>query len=196
MLSVSMPNSETPSALVETATKCLATASSAPSPASDHSRAVWALVIVSSVVKVFEEMMKRVSAGIEVARASRRSRCRRRWRRSGRSSRGWSSGAAPRRPSPGPRSEPPMPMLTTLRIGLPVWPFHSPERTRSQNAPIRSSTSWTCLTTSSPSTISERSLRHPQRHVEHRAVLGDVDALAAEHRVAALGDAPARPRAG
>ena len=24
-----------------------------------------------------------------------------------------------------------MPMLTTLRIGLPVWPFHSPERTRS-----------------------------------------------------------------
>ncbi len=67
MFSVSMPNSATPSALVETATKCLATAaSSPPSPASDHSRAVRALVIVSSVVKVFEEITKRVSCGVEV----------------------------------------------------------------------------------------------------------------------------------
>ena len=32
-------------------------------------------------------------------------------------------------------------------------------------------------------------LRHPQRDVEHGAVLGDVDVLAAEHRVPALGDA-------
>ena len=47
-------------------------------------------------------------------------------------------------------------MLTTFRIGLPVCPFHSPERTRSQKAPIRSRTSWTSLTTSVPSTISER----------------------------------------
>ena len=38
MLSVSMPNSATPSALVETATKCLAIASSDPSFASAHSR--------------------------------------------------------------------------------------------------------------------------------------------------------------
>ncbi len=37
--------------------------SSSPSPASAHSRAVWALVIVSRVVKVFEETMNRVSAG-------------------------------------------------------------------------------------------------------------------------------------
>ncbi len=64
MFAVSMPNSETSSALVETATKCLATAaSSPPRPASAHSRAVWALVIVSSVVKVFEETMKSVSSG-------------------------------------------------------------------------------------------------------------------------------------
>ena len=48
-----------------------------------------------------------------------------------------------------------MPMLTTLRIGRPVWPFHSPERIRSENAAIRSSTSCTCLTTSTPSTISD-----------------------------------------
>jgi len=38
-------------------------ASSPPNPASDHSRAVWALVIVSSVVKVFEEITNRVSSG-------------------------------------------------------------------------------------------------------------------------------------
>jgi hypothetical protein len=48
-------------------------------------------------------------------------------------------------------------MLITLRIGLPVWPFHSPERIRSAKALIRSSTAWTSLTTSTPSTTSERS---------------------------------------
>ena len=50
-----------------------------------------------------------------------------------------------------------MPMLMTLRIGSPVCPRHSPLRTRSENDAMRSRTSWTCLTTSSPSTISERS---------------------------------------
>ncbi len=50
-----------------------------------------------------------------------------------------------------------MPMLTTLRIGFPVWPLHSPERTRSANAAIRSSTSCTWATTSTPSTISDAS---------------------------------------
>ncbi len=48
-----------------------------------------------------------------------------------------------------------MPMLTTFLIALPVWPFHSPDRTRSQNALMRSSTSCTSFTTSTPSTISE-----------------------------------------
>ena len=48
-----------------------------------------------------------------------------------------------------------MPTLTTLRIGLPVWPFHSPERTRRANAAIRSRTSCTSATTSTPSTTSE-----------------------------------------
>ena len=74
MLSVSMPNSATPSALVETATKCFAIAdSSPPSPASAHSRAVWALVIVSSVVKVFEQTMNSVSAGSRSRVASTKS---------------------------------------------------------------------------------------------------------------------------
>ena len=73
MFSVAMPNWDTPSALVETATKCLAIASSSPSAASAHSRAVWALVIVSSVVKVFEETTKRVSAGSRSRVASTKS---------------------------------------------------------------------------------------------------------------------------
>ncbi len=46
-------------------------------------------------------------------------------------------------------------MLTTFLIGLPVWPFQSPERMRSANAAIRSSTACTSATTSTPSTTSE-----------------------------------------
>ena len=80
-----------------------------------------------------------------------------------------------------------MPMLTTLRIGLPVWPLHSPERTRSQKAPIRSSTSCTSLDHVGAVDDQRALARHPQRDVQHRAVLGDVDVLAAEHRLAALG---------
>ena len=74
MLSVSIPNSETPSAFVDTATKCFAIAdSSPPSPASVQSRALWALVIVSSVVKVFEQTTKSVSAGSRSRVASTKS---------------------------------------------------------------------------------------------------------------------------
>ena len=59
-----MPNSDTFFAFVETATKCLATAfASPPKPLRDQSRASAALVMVSRVVNVFEEMMKSVSAG-------------------------------------------------------------------------------------------------------------------------------------
>ena len=53
----------------------------------------------------------------------------------------------------GPRSEPPMPILTTLRMRLPVWPFHAPLRTRSANSAILSSTAWTSGTTFLPSTM-------------------------------------------
>ena len=73
MLSVSIPNFETSSAFVETATKCLATADSSPSPASAHSRAVRALVIVSSVVNVFDEMMNSVSSAARSRVASAKS---------------------------------------------------------------------------------------------------------------------------
>ena len=63
MFAVSIPNFATSSAFVETATKCFATAASSPSVASDHSRAVRAFVIVSSVVNVFDAMMNSVSSG-------------------------------------------------------------------------------------------------------------------------------------
>ena len=36
----------------------------------------------------------------------------------------------------GPRSDPPIPMLTTLRTRLPVWPVHAPERTCSEKSAI------------------------------------------------------------
>ena len=94
MLAVSMPKGDL-AALVDTATKCFAIAAS--SAASSHARAVSALVIVSRVVKVFEETIKSVSAGSR-SRGPRRSRCHPRWRRSGRSCHAPRSGAAPRRP--------------------------------------------------------------------------------------------------
>ena len=64
MLAVSIPNFDTAAEFVETATKWLATDLSLYSkPASNQERALWAFVIVSSVVKVLDETMKSVSAG-------------------------------------------------------------------------------------------------------------------------------------
>ena len=82
-----------------------------------------------------------------------------------------------------------MPMLTTFVIALPVWPRHSPSRTRSANArhPVERLVD---LLDDVDAVDDQRALaRHPQRHVEDGAVLGDVDVLAAEHRFAALFDA-------
>ena len=62
-----------------------------------------------------------------------------------------------------------MPMLTTLRMRLPVWPVHSPERTWSEKSPSCASTAWTSGTTSSPSTTIVLVLGCPQRDVEHGA---------------------------
>jgi hypothetical protein len=63
MLAVSMPKSATFSPLVDTATKCFATAaSSLPSLSSSQLRADFALASVSWVVNVFELTTKRVSA--------------------------------------------------------------------------------------------------------------------------------------
>ena len=76
----------------------------------------------------------------------------------------------------GPRSEPPMPMLITLRMRFPVCPFQLPSRSRLAKSAILSRTSWTAGTTFwPPATIeaprgarsatwsTERSLRHIDR---------------------------------
>ena len=65
-----MPNLATPSALVETATKCRAMALSSPSPRRHQARAARALVSVSSVVKVLEQMTNSVSRGSRSRTAS------------------------------------------------------------------------------------------------------------------------------
>jgi hypothetical protein len=66
MFAVSMPNSSTRSALVDTATKWSATADS-PSVSTSQARAVRALVNVSMVPKVFDATMNSVEAGSESA---------------------------------------------------------------------------------------------------------------------------------
>jgi hypothetical protein len=73
MLAVSMPKRATSFAFVDTATKWRATAASSRSVASDHARAVVAFVIVSSVVNVFDDTMKSVSAGSRSRVASTKS---------------------------------------------------------------------------------------------------------------------------
>ncbi len=69
----SIPNLVAASMLVETAAKCLATAASGPSRCSSHVRAAAALVMVSNVVKVFDETMNSVSAASRSRVASVRS---------------------------------------------------------------------------------------------------------------------------
>ena len=87
-----------------------------------------------------------------------------------------------------------MPMLTTLRIGLPVWPVHSP-RADPLGEGAHPVEHLVDLLDDVVAVDDQRAVaRHPQRDVEDGAVLGDVDVLAGEHRVAALGDAAlARP---
>ncbi len=70
MLAASMPNADTASALVETATKCFATAFSSPSASTIQVRATLALVSVSSVVNVLDETTTSVLAGSRSRSAS------------------------------------------------------------------------------------------------------------------------------
>ena len=73
MFMTSMPNFATASALVETATKCFATADASPSASSSPLARGVAFVIVSSVVNVFDETMNSVSAGSRSCVASAKS---------------------------------------------------------------------------------------------------------------------------
>ena len=146
MLFGSIPNSLTFSSFVDTATKCLATAASSRNPSRSHARAVEAFVSVSSVVNVFDETMNSVSAGSRPRVASQMS---------------VPSTFDTNRKSishrlkffrasyaiAGPRSDPPMPMLITVRIRCPVNPLHEPSRTASENDAIFVSTACTSGTT-------------------------------------------------
>ena len=57
----------------------------------------------------------------------------------------------------GPRSEPPMPILTTFLMVWPVCPSQEPERSAVAKSRIRPKTSWTSAATSWPSTLKSSS---------------------------------------
>ncbi len=162
ILAGSMPKARTASRLVDTATKWRASPLSGTPRAINHWRVLFAFAIVSSVVKVFEQTITSVRSGSSRASVSASSvpstldtKCTR-----------GPEAALPLlspRPSParcasarhtmrGPRSEPPMPRLTTSVMVLPPWPFHSPLRTRCEKSRMRESTSCTAGITGLPST--------------------------------------------
>ena len=81
-----------------------------------------------------------------------------------------------------------MPMLTTFRIGAPgrAPPLAGAHRVGERGHPVEHLVH---LGHDVDAVDDERApARHPQRDVEHGAVLGDVDPLAREHRVAPLRD--------
>ncbi len=150
-----MPKAAILSSWVETAQKWSATAAS-PSAAETAARAVCALVIVSSVVNVLEQTMNRVVASGTASSVSPRlapstlaTKCRVRWSAT--------KGASARAAMAGPRSEPPMPMLTTSVKRWPLAALMAPPRTASAKAPIFSRsaatsgiTSWPCASIALP----------------------------------------------
>ena len=81
----------------------------------------------------------------------------------------------------GPRSEPPMPMLTTSLNVSPATPRISPERTWSAKPRNRSSVACTSGMTFIAVDADVGVARRTQRDVQDGAVLGDVDRLAGEH---------------
>ena len=192
MLSVSMPKAATSSALVLTATKCSATAPS-PRASTSHARAVRALVSVSIVVNVFEETTNSVSAGSRSATASviaaPSTLDTKRHVRSG-------LGERPQRPVGHRRAEigaadadvddgadrpaggaEPQPVAHSLGELA-----HRPEHVVDVRHDVVDRA------------VGADRAEHDaaigaQGDVQHGAVLGDVDPFAAEHRVAALGDA-------
>mmetsp|Transcript_11678 Transcript_11678/g.17487 ORF Transcript_11678/g.17487 Transcript_11678/m.17487 type:complete len:209 (+) Transcript_11678:1227-1853(+) len=151
MFFTSMPNSETALPLVDSAAKCFATAAGSLRFSSSHAFADAAFVIVSCVVNVLEAMRKRVvsastsfSTSAMCVPSTLETKCTLRSR--------LQYGLSASVIMTGPRSEPPIPRLTTSVIVLPVNPFHSPERTDSTNTLILARTSFTSGITSLPST--------------------------------------------
>ena len=122
-----MPKSATAFRLVDRATKCAPTAASPRAPAS-QARTALALVMVSSVVNVFDATSTRVRAGsrsrASAAKPVSSTLDRKRARSFGPCARVSASVAMT-----GPRSEPPMPILTTVSKRSPVAPRSVPSCT-------------------------------------------------------------------
>mmetsp|Transcript_56760 Transcript_56760/g.138099 ORF Transcript_56760/g.138099 Transcript_56760/m.138099 type:complete len:254 (+) Transcript_56760:3374-4135(+) len=137
MLFVSIPKSDTAGPFVDNAAKCFAIDDLSPANASKtHFLAVPALVMVSCVVNVLDAIKKSVVSGSHFLRISAtcvpstfEQKCIVKSR--------FEYGFKASQTITGPKSEPPIPILTTVLIDLPVWPFHSPDRTVSVNALMR-----------------------------------------------------------
>ena len=126
MFSLAMPNSTTAFSLVDRATKCLATWAASPDCCINQSLALWALVMVSWVVNVLEAIKNKVSSADITFRHSAicvpstldtKCTC------IPSTQKGFRASVT----MTGPRSLPPMPMLTICLMGLSEYPFHSPE---------------------------------------------------------------------
>src|ERR1700730_14915661 len=89
----------------------------------------------------------------------------------------------------GRRSDPPMPILITLQIRLPVCPFQALLRTRSVKSAILSRTARTSGTTFLPSFMIEPPRGARSATWSRRAVLRDIDLVALEHGVDVLAQA-------
>mmetsp|Transcript_47568 Transcript_47568/g.97269 ORF Transcript_47568/g.97269 Transcript_47568/m.97269 type:complete len:283 (-) Transcript_47568:172-1020(-) len=150
MLSVAIPNFSTAGALVLMATKCLATAASSFSASTSHCLAVPAFIIVSCVVNVLEHTRKRVVSGSSPLSVS--VTCVPSTLETNFTSSSVAYDLSASVTMTGPRSEPPMPMLTACVNFLPVKPTRSPDRTWVTKERMRARTSLTAGMTSAPST--------------------------------------------
>ena len=119
----------------------------------------------------------------------RRNRCRRRWRRSGTSGRGRCNACSASNAITGPRSEPPMPMLTMFVTALAgvAGPGAGADAFGEAGHPVqhRVDGRHDVLAVDDD----RGAFRRAQRDVQHRAVFRDVDPVAAEHRVDTLAQA-------
>jgi hypothetical protein len=77
-------------------------------------------------------------------------------------------------------------MLITFLIHLPVWPFHSPLRTRLVNDAILSRTAMDVADYVFAIHLDLDSARRAQGHVQNRAALDDVDLFTTKHGIATL----------
>ena len=190
MFSVSMPNAATSSALVETATKWLATAASSPPRPRQHPFARGAgvghrlqgreglrgddeqrlgRVEVAGrlgevgAVDVGDEAERQVAAAVVAQRL-----------------------VGHHRPEVG-AADADVDDVADRPAGVPASTRRRAPAPRT--TPIRSRTSCTSRDDVDPVDNQRALARHPQRDVQHGAVLGDVDPLPGEHRLPPLGDA-------